>query len=463
MQELRLNYDEWKALIGALPIFYIALVTGYRIWAIGSSFSIAADISSAEDVADFEATYKPTATAAGSADDAFLMGLLANGVPFIHKARENVDGYALTEIASPLDEYGNLAVSIQRAVTLTVQLDGYSAGPLPVMVVSPNRTKTSIDGYSTTFVPVKLVSPNRVGTNIDGYSVGHIPVKLVSPNRIGTSVDGYSVAFTPVKIVSPNRVSVSIDGYSISPLPVKQGPKAAGIDAWPNVLYDASGNPVGVVLDTTLYRIQADAKVAKGATSTSLVHLDAIDTVSGRGRLKATLYTESGDAVSFGSVPPNPSSIRNDFVRHSGSDSLLINGSVTPVVFTYDAYATLDISIQEIKFTLVANSITFGSNAFGGTVGPLANGLLVEIVAGGNTGTLYNLVQDESFVNFASPGGFNWTVSSKDMMSTSYLVGGGLRLLAGSGDQVRVTVRDNLTAAGTYFKCFVKGNLLPIS
>lgn len=228
-----------------------------------------------------------------------------------------------------------------------------------------------------------------------------------------------------------------------------------------SILYDADGYAVGVDLDGVLYRLQTDAKVAKGASS--LVHLDAIDTNPGHGRLKATLYTQDGDAVAFGSVPPNPSSIRNAFVLNGSNNSLLVNGSVTPVVFSYDAYATMDISLQEIKFTLVANSITFGSDYFGSTSGPLANGLLVEIVAnGGNTGTVYNLRQNESFVNLASPGGFNWTVSSKDMMSSSYLVGGGLKLRAGSNDKVRVTVRDNLASAGVYFRCFVKGNLLPI-
>jgi hypothetical protein len=158
---------------------------------------------------------------------------------------------------------------------LKERLDGYSIGPLPVMVVSPNRTKTSVDGYSVTYVPVKLVSPNRlgmsldgysvsrlptfaridgystgpfpttvrnqvsvkldgysigllpvrmsagsvVGNRIDGYSIGPLPVMLSSPNKVKTSVDGYSVAFTPVKIVSPNRLGTSIDGYSISRLP----------------------------------------------------------------------------------------------------------------------------------------------------------------------------------------------------------------------------------------------------
>lgn len=224
------------------------------------------------------------------------------------------------------------------------------------------------------------------------------------------------------------------------------------------ILYDASGNAVGVVLDGSVYRLQAAAKTAVGNTSGDLVHLEALDTVSGQGRLKTTVYTRDGDPVAFGAVSE---SIRNEFVETSGgSADLRVDGSVTPVVFTYDADATYDISIQEIKFTIVSNSITFGSDYFGATSGPLPNGLLVQVVIAAGTVDVYNMKQNESFVNYASPGGFEWVVSSKDMMTSNYLVGGGLKLRAGTSDQVKVTVRDDIDSCAVYFKCFVKGNLL---
>lgn len=317
---------------------------------------------------------------------------------------------------------------------------------------------------------------------------------------------------------------------------VAQGTKAAGSGAWPQVLYDAIGNAVGVVLDGTIYRLQAQAKIvrasdgaqinpatneqqtdgtqkaiirggAKGTTPAADItssHIDdnrqgidtrnygtgtndsqqvegltadgsppvgnpvwvggwdgenieALDTVPSTGRLMATLYTPDGDPVSF---PSTSSSIKNDFVRSGGSESLLVNGSVTPVVFTYEADPIYDISLQEMRLTMAANGIPFGSNYFGTSNTPLVNGLLIQVVTHGITVTLYNLLQNESFVNFASSGGFEWVVSSKDLMSSDFLIGGGLKLEGGTADKVMVTVRDNLTAAGNYFKCFVKGNLL---
>jgi len=188
-------------------------------------------------------------------------------------------------------------------------------------------------------------------------------------------------------------------------------------------------------------------------------NVEALDTVPETGRLKATLYSADGDPVAFPSVS---SSIKNDFVKNGGSDSLLVDGSVTPVVFEYLADATYDISLQEIKFTLVANGITFGSGYFGATSGPLSNGVFVQVVSNGVTINVYNLLRNESFVNFSSPGGFEWVVSSKDLMSANYVVGGGLKLHAGTGDKVVVTVRDDIDSCGNYFKCFVKGNLLGV-
>jgi hypothetical protein len=92
--------------------------------------------------------------------------------------------------------------------------------------------------------------------------------------------------------------------------------------------------------------------------------------------------------------------------------------------------------------------------------GPLTNGVLIEVVSSGDTIELFNLQQNEHFINFASPGGWEWIVSNKDVMTSAYLIGGGVKLHAGAVDLVRITVRDDLGSAGLYFACFIKGNLL---
>lgn len=238
---------------------------------------------------------------------------------------------------------------------------------------------------------------------------------------------------------------------------VAQGTRAAAAGGWPEYIVDNAGNVVGVVLDGAVYRLQTDTKMAKGTSD--LLHLEAIDVSSGLGRLKVTVYSPGGDPVAFPSVSGD---IHNEFVENGGSSSLLVDGSGTPLVFTYDADPSYDISIQEITFTLASNSITFGSNAFGAAAGPLTNGLLVQVDTEYGTTTLETLRQNEDFVNFASPGGFQWIVSSKDLLSSSYSIGGGLVLRGGTTDKVKVTVRDDIDAAGVYLKCFVKGNVLGV-
>lgn len=224
------------------------------------------------------------------------------------------------------------------------------------------------------------------------------------------------------------------------------------------VKYDADGNPVGITLDGSVYREQSESKIASGGSS--LVHLDAIDTDSGQGRLKTTLYTQDGDPVAFGAVSQT---VHYEYVKTSGgSENLLVDGSVTPVVFTYDADLTYNISLQEIRFTLVSNSITYGTGYFGATAGPLTNGVLVEIVTNGNAFTVANIKENEELINFSSVGGWSWVVSNKDVTTSALVVGGGVKLYSGSVDKVRVTVRDDIDSAGSYMKCFVKGNLLGV-
>jgi hypothetical protein len=72
-----------------------------------------------------------------------------------------------------------------------------------------------------------------------------------------------------------------------------------------------------------------------------------------------------------------------------------------------------------------------------------------------------NLKRNEDLLSFASPGGFEWIVSSNDLVSSDFVVGGAMKLHAGTGDNVKVTIRDDIdNNVGTYFQCYVKGNLL---
>lgn len=57
---------------------------------------------------------------------------------------------------------------------------------------------------------------------------------------------------------------------------VAQGTKAAGSGAWPEVLYDASGNAVGVIDDSGTYRLQVQAKIAAGGAAQKVILYDDV-------------------------------------------------------------------------------------------------------------------------------------------------------------------------------------------
>jgi hypothetical protein len=221
------------------------------------------------------------------------------------------------------------------------------------------------------------------------------------------------------------------------------------------VLYDASGNAVGVVLDGALYRLQTDSKIAKKVTSGDLEHLRVLDDT---GALKSTIYTPSGDAVNFPVAPADASGINNDFVRQAGgvdSSDLRVDGSTTAVDFNFVSDPTDDELINEISFVMVANSITSGSEKFAGLL-RLTNGLQVIYYDGTDEIPLGALYQNEDFMHFASPGGYDFWALSKDQLLASQYVNGIITLEGGSSQKLIVRVADDLSSGIDYLKCQIK-------
>jgi len=350
------------------------------------------------------------------------------------------DGYeSLMGVASKLRNAAGTIVNPSTEDTLATRLSQTTGAAIQTVLEAVRDT----DGIKkiTDSLPA---GDNNIG-NVDAIQSGTWTVQQGTPpwKMEGKDADGAPPTENPILVAGQDGTNV-------------QSFKTNASGRIENVIHDSSGNAVGVVLDGAVYRLQGDSKVAKG--DLDLVHLQVIDVESGLGRMKTTIYTPDGDPVAFGAVS---SSVKNDFVKtDGGSSNLLDTWAGSPVTYTYEADDDYDISLQEIRFTMASNSITFGSEYFGAVSGPLTNGLLIEAVSNGTAVTIFNIKQNEEFVLFASPGGWEWVVSNKDLMTSAYLIGGGLKLYAGTGDMVRVTVRDDIDSAGNYFQCFVKGNLL---
>ncbi len=220
-----------------------------------------------------------------------------------------------------------------------------------------------------------------------------------------------------------------------------------------NVLNDGNGNEIKSVQDGADYLLGSSAKTCKKEDN-SLHHLG----MTSGGMAKMSLYTPEGSTIAFPITSSNPSLIVSDFVRQtSGTDNadLRVNGSSTSVEFKFSADSTYNLDIIGFTFVIVSNSLTFGASSFAG-LSKLTNGVLVQITAGGNTGDLYNITQNECFLHSASIGGFNLLIANKDVIQSSVVFGGAIRLTKNTSDHVGVVIRDNLSSGIDYFKCSVQ-------
>lgn len=187
-----------------------------------------------------------------------------------------------------------------------------------------------------------------------------------------------------------------------------------------SVLYDDQGNPVSVIRDGAIYRL-------------------AVSQVS-------------GVATSLISV--------SDFLKNGSNDSLKIDGSVTPVVFSFVADSTNDISISELRIVLSTGALVFDGTKFSSGVG-LTNGLLISgVVNNGNSITFGTIKVNEDLVINTNLGQV-LQAGVTDNLTASFVFGGSIFLKHGTGDVISITVRDNMTVAGLdidYLKAKLFGN-----
>ena len=227
---------------------------------------------------------------------------------------------------------------------------------------------------------------------------------------------------------------------------VAQGTKAAAADGWPTVLYDASGNPVSVFLDGAVYRIRSEGLIVgktKGTGANKEVSvIDDPDTVATK-RLQVEMAVKPGSVIGVTAAAPAAVNSIVTFLRNGGSENMLVNGSVTPVSFTFGADATFDIIPTEIRLVLTAATLNWGNFGKGGSI--LTNGVVIDAeVDDGVPITLYTLTRNEGFMRMQEANTeFN---GASDLILGSIHFSGVERLVAGSTDFVRVTINDDLTA-----------------
>jgi hypothetical protein len=148
------------------------------------------------------------------------------------------------------------------------------------------------------------------------------------------------------------------------------------------------------------------------------------------------------------SIPSSPPIYACNRLRNGGSDSMAVNGSVTPVNFDWAPASGETWYIETIGLFLQDNGTTLPTN-FGSISGGLTNGVDVIIRSNGVEYTFTNLKTNIDLAmcfrdNYYVPG-TSGLFESADIVCSETLFKQPVKLSEATGDFVRFRIRDNLT------------------
>lgn len=178
--------------------------------------------------------------------------------------------------------------------------------------------------------------------------------------------------------------------------------------------------------------------------------------------LKAQTHTHDGAGVPIGSIgdrlkvaadiiPTGKVVHATNYLLNGSSNSMSVNGSSTPVSFTYTVPGGQTWYVQNINLFMIDGG-TMDPTDFGSIAG-LTNGLLLEASVSGNLytiGTYKNNVELATLFSSSSVGNSTTLFGTSGFLETSDIYLGSKvfkpEITLNAGDYIRVTVRDNLTS-----------------
>jgi hypothetical protein len=146
-------------------------------------------------------------------------------------------------------------------------------------------------------------------------------------------------------------------------------------------------------------------------------------------------------------VAPGGGARLKAFLENGGSNDLLVDGSGTPVNFTFDADPTLDVYLNTLSLFLLCQPLTFNGSAFGGGAG-LTNGIRIAYTSGGSETLIGTLKTNSAMYGFSdAPPSLETNLPANDILQISINLGGEVLLEAGSSDKLEVRIQDDLDRA----------------
>lgn len=195
----------------------------------------------------------------------------------------------------------------------------------------------------------------------------------------------------------------------------------------------------------------SDISNANGEVTTTpdsgKVRLDTISKLQGS---SGTVIGNLGDLlkVTNSAIPATQTSYSFLNMLNAGSFAMNVNGSVTPVVFSYAPGPTATIYVETMKF-YISDSGNPSEDKFG-DLAALTNGVLIEMQSGGVLTTYYNLKDNTDLIV-----AFRMLPQASNYLPEKNLFGfrdfsTPVKLTGSTGDFIRATVRDNLTGLNKF-------------
>jgi hypothetical protein len=210
------------------------------------------------------------------------------------------------------------------------------------------------------------------------------------------------------------------------------------------VLYDALGNPLAVE-DGADVDTESRGVLMAGEDKDGKVRFFPIN----KKGIEVSASIDRSTAISI-AIPP--ADIFREYVTHSTHGRNMIVDGTTPVEFQVAPDPTRDINVYEVRIIITTQNIVFDYKSFVEKA-ELANGCLLQIRSEDTTYDLENLQVSEDFLAMTATSGANLMDNTgvNDIFAVSYPLPG-TPLIHGSGDFVKVTIRDKLDTGQGHIK-----------
>jgi hypothetical protein len=204
-----------------------------------------------------------------------------------------------------------------------------------------------------------------------------------------------------------------------------------------------------IVTDNSIDRLETRSSIVGQTAGTGsekkVCVIDDIEDSSVK-RLQTQALLAPGSTVNIGtSIPADPANLTIEFLEN-GDEDMLVDGSVTPVEFSYAPASGVVIAIESLLVVFTADDFEFNGVSFGPNTG-MTNGISFRLtVSPSSEVEIFNIKINEDFLRVPGRVPIVNNTGPKDLLSSVFSFGGLIKLNGTNGDKISAYVRDDLTS-----------------